>query len=255
MSNPIERFSNKVENYIKYRPGYPRQIISLLQSECGLTENSIIADVGSGTGILTELFLKNGNTVFGVEPNQWMRAAAERLLQDYPKFVSRNGSAECTNLQSGSVDFVTAAQSFHWFDHRSARAEFSRIAKPGGWVVLIWNERRVDSTAFLNACEELLLRYGTDYSQVRHENVTTQIGDFFSPERFKLSSFENVQEFDFDGLKGRILSASYTPEATAANFEPLMANLKAIFETHAKRGLVRFEYDTKIYYGHLTPAG
>src|SRR6185436_3876550 len=192
MSDPLNRFSKRVENYVQYRPGYPAGVIELLKSECGLTETSVIADVGSGTGILAELFLKNGNSVFAIEPNADMRQAAERLLKEYKHLMSIAATAEATTLETKSVHFITAAQAFHWFDRNCAKKEFARILKPGGWVALIWNERRLDSTAFLKAYEDLLLRYGTDYSQVRHERVTKEIGEFFSPETFKVQTLENA---------------------------------------------------------------
>ena len=255
MSDTIKRFSTRVDNYAKYRPGYPREILSFLEFECGLARSSIIADIGSGTGILSQLFLKNGNRVIGVEPNGAMRAAAERLLEGYRHFVSIDGTAESTTLEPKSVNFVTAAQAFHWFDRNGARTEFSRVLAPGGWVVLIWNERRLESTPFLRACEALLLKYGTDYRQVRHENVTGTIAEFFAPATFKLKSYENIQELDFEGLKGRVFSASYTPERGAANFELMLSNLEQIFQENAKNGVVTFEYDTRVFYGRLTPGG
>ena len=158
MSDPTKRFSNRVENYIKFRPGYPGAIIDLSREECGLNRQSIIADIGSGTGILSELFLKNGNRVFGIEPNAPMRGAGEKILERYSNFTSINGAAEATTLSDNTVDFVVAGQAFHWFDQRCARAEFSRILKPSGWVILLWNERRIDSTPFLRAYEQMLLK-------------------------------------------------------------------------------------------------
>jgi ubiquinone/menaquinone biosynthesis C-methylase UbiE len=249
--DPVKRFSTRADNYAKYRPGYPAGVIDILNESCGLREASIIADVGSGTGIITELFLKNGNRVFAIEPNAAMRAIAERLLIAYPKFVSVDGSAEATILAQQSVDFVVAAQAFHWFDRRQARLEFLRILKPNGWVVLIWNERRLDSTPFLRAYEDLLLRYGTDYQKVRHENIASEIADFFGPSGFQLMNLENYQHFDFDSLKGRVLSSSYTPEPAHPNFEPLLSELQEIFGANQKDGTVSFEYETKVYYGHL----
>ena len=138
-----ERFSNRVQDYARYRPHYPAAVIGSLQTNCQLLETSVIADVGSGTGILTELFLRHGNPVLAVEPNRQMREAGERLLEGYPHFQSIAGRAEATTLPEQSVDFVTAGQAFHWFDRKKAKAEFSRILKARGWVVLAWNERRV----------------------------------------------------------------------------------------------------------------
>ena len=252
MKNSVSRFSTRVENYAKYRPSYPAGVIDILKSDCGLTATSKIADVGSGTGILSELFLKNGNPVFGIEPNAVMRRTAERLLEEFPKFASIDATAETTTLKPESVDFITAGQAFHWFEREKAKQEFARILKPGGWVALIWNERRLDSTPFLHDYEKLLLRYSTDYETVRHENVAGEIAQFFAPEKFKLKSLENCQRFDFESLKGRVLSASYTPEPGDPNFEPMVAELEAIFKTNQSGGIVSFEYKTRIYYGHLS---
>src|SRR5438445_416413 len=230
MSDPTKRFSNRVGNYIKYRPDYSGAIIDLLMEECGLTQQSIIADVGSGTGILSELFLKNGNRVFGVEPNREMREAGERILADYSKFKSVEGSAESTSLLDKSVDFITAAQAFHWFDGERSRTEFARILKTHGWIILLWNERRTDSTPFLRDYEDLLLAYGTDYKEVRHENVYENITAFFAPQPFKLQSFENKQVFDYEGLKGRLVSSSYVPAPGQPHCAEMLDALQILFQ-------------------------
>ena len=252
MSNAVARFSNRVESYAKYRPTYPLALIDILKSNCGLAHDSVIADVGSGTGILSRLFLEYGNTVFGIEPNTGMRLNADKTLWQFNNFLSVDATAEATTLKSGSIDMITAAQSFHWFDRAKAKREFARIIKRGGFVVLIWNERRVDSTPFLRAYEDLLLRYGTDYDRVRHENVGGEIADFYAPQSFKLETLANLQRFDLESLKGRTRSASYTPEPGDTNFEPLYSELEKIFQTHARDGKVTVEYDTRVYYGRLT---
>ena len=252
MSDPTSRFSSRVDNYVKYRPGYPREIIALLAAECGLTPAAVVADMGSGTGILSELLLQHGNRVYGVEPNREMREAAERHLKHYAAFASIDGKAEATNLDTHSVDLITAGQAFHWFDQDKARAEFTRILKPGGWTALIWNERRLAASDFHRDLEDLLLQFGTDYEQVRHECVYGDIAAFFSPNSVKLATFDNFQQLDLEGLKGRIRSASYTPEPGHPNFEPLRENLLTLFRTHQKSGTVTIEYDTKVYYGQMS---
>jgi ubiquinone/menaquinone biosynthesis C-methylase UbiE len=250
--DPTQRFSDRVENYVKYRPGYPAAVIDTLKVDCRLTEDSVIADVGSGTGILTELFLKNGARVFGVEPNREMRAAAERLLGGHARFTSVAATAEATTLPAHSVDFVTAGQAFHWFDRQQARQEFRRILKPQGWVVLVWNERRTKATPFLEAYEKLLLTYAVDYASVDHRLITDEIiAAFFRPGAFKLKVFESNQPQDFEGCQGRLLSASYTPRADHPNYEPRLAELRSIFDAYQVNGTVPFEYDTKLYYGQL----
>ena len=252
MLNPTQRFSSRVENYVKYRPAYPAAVLDLLAAECGLSPASVIADVGSGTGILSHLLLERGSRVIGVEPNREMREAGERLLAVYPRFASVAAQAEATTLPEHSVDFVTAGQAFHWFDAPRARTEFERILKPGGWAVLVWNARRTASTAFLRAYEALLLTFGTDYTTVDHANVGEgDIRAFFGPGGYRHASFDNQQVFDFEGLKGRLLSSSYTPDPGDPRHAPMLAELRHIFDAHQVDGKVVFEYDTDVSYGHL----
>ena len=250
MSDSTQRFSSRVEDYVRYRPGYPEAIVDLLRAECGLTSESVVADVGSGTGILSELFLRNGNRVFGVEPNREMSEAGERLLAGYANFTSVEGTAEATTLPDGSVDFVTAGQAFHWFDPDKARAEWTRILRPGGWAVIVWNDRRSGGTPFLEGYEALLRRYGTDYERVTHRQFDEErLRAFFGAGGCRQRVFENEQVFDYEGLRGRLLSSSYTPEPGHPNHEPMLGELRRIFEAHAENGVVRVEYDTRVYYG------
>ena len=252
MPDPKHRFSDRVENYIRYRPSYPREVFGLLRTECGFTPQSMVADIGSGTGILSKLFLQNGNRVFGIEPNPEMRSAGERLLAEYEGFTSMAGSAEQSQLPDSSVDLVAAGQAFHWFDRPRARAEFQRILKPGGWVVILWNNRLTDTTPFLRAYENLLLSCGTDYAQIDHKNITDDVlHEFFQHHDFKLRLFPNQQVFDFDGLRGRALSSSYVPPEGHASHAAFMQALSKIFAAHNRDGHVMFEYETQIYYGRL----
>jgi ubiquinone/menaquinone biosynthesis C-methylase UbiE len=248
----VGRFSSRVEDYIKYRPGYPAEIVDFLRSDYGLASDSVIADIGSGTGKLSELFLRNGNRVLAVEPNEGMRKAAEQLLSKHQNFVSINGSAESTTLDSACADFITAGQSFHWFDQSRAKVEFSRILKPGGLLVIIWNERRLNASPFLRDYEDLLLKFGTDYEEVRHENTTAEIAKFFAPNEFKVRSFDNLQELDFEGLKGRISSTSYTPEPGTSAFLDMLEALRRVFSEHAVGDRVVIEYNTGVYLGLIS---
>jgi SAM-dependent methyltransferase len=252
MPDSVTRFSDRVENYIKFRPGYPSGVVELLRDQCGLTPNSIIADIGSGTGKLSEPFLQNGNKVFCVEPNPGMRDAAEQILSEYENFVSIDAAAESTSLAPTSIDIVIAGQAFHWFDQQKARVEFTRILKPNGWVALVWNERRLKASAFLRDYEALLLRFGTDYQQIRHENVTAGLAPFFAPATMKTAKFENIQNFDLEGLRGRILSTSYAPAPGHANFPTMMHELEQLFMKYEVNGRVAFEYDTSVYYAQLS---
>ena len=246
---PQERFSDRVENYVRYRPGYPPGIPDLLRREAGLTPLSVIADIGSGTGISTQLFLTEGCTVYGVEPNHGMRQAAERLLAGWPRFHSVNGTAQATTLAGESVDLIVAAQAFHWFNTPETRAEFTRILKPGGPIVLIWNERQTEATPFLRDYEQLLLRFATDYATVRHENIDAAALEQFFAGPYSAHTFLNEQRFDFPALQGRLLSSSYAPAAGHPQHEPMIAELRRIFDLHQTNGEVCFLYDTRVYIG------
>ena len=251
---PTARFSDRVEDYVRYRPGYPPEVLDLLRAECGLRPRHIVADIASGTGMFTRLLLENGNSVFAVEPNTEMREMGVRQLESYNRLVSVAGTAEETTLGSASVDFVTAAQAAHWFDLPRARAEFARILKPEGWCVLIWNERRTESTPFLGDYEQLLLTYGTDYKEVRHERTTAIIHEFFAPALADERVFELRQRFDYEGTAGRLLSSSYAPLEGHPSHAPMMQELERIFRAHATDNMVEFEYNTRVYYGRLGEA-
>jgi len=248
--DPRKRFSTRVENYIKYRPKYPQEIILFLKQENILINNSIIADIGSGTGILSELFLKNGNKVYGVEPNQDMRKAAEQLLYNYSDFISISGSAESTELNSDSIDLITVGQAFHWFDIVKARTEFSRILKPDGYVALIWNRRKKQENEFLKDYEKLLIKYGTDYNEIEKRKLNFDLF-FGNPNVYKIAHFYNFQVFDFDGLKGRLLSTSYIPLSDSPEHNNMICDLQNLFNLYQKEGEIRFEYDTEVIYGQL----
>ena len=251
VQDPTQRFSSRVDHYIRYRPGYPPEVVALLKSECGLGPDSVVADIASGTGLFTQLLLEQGCKVFGVEPNAAMRQAGEQFLVTYRRFDSVAGSAERTTLAEHSVDVVTAAQAAHWFERAKTRQEFVRILKPGGWLVLVWNERRTDSTPFLREYEELLLTYGTDYRDVRHEHTTASIDSFFAPAPFRERVFGNRQELDYPALEGRLLSSSYTPPPGNPKHEPMLHELRRIFDAHQKQDRVPMEYNTRVYYGRL----
>lgn len=250
--NATTRFSDRVTDYIATRPHYPIEIIDLLAAHCGLTPESVIADIGSGTGILTQLFLDNGNPVIGVEPNREMREGGEQFLSTYGRFTSVDGTSEATRLPTHAIDFIIAGQAFHWFDRDKTREEFLRIAKPEGWVVLVWNDRRVDSTPFLKDYEAMLQTFGTDYKDINHKNVqdTAIFTSFFGARPFE-ARFDNAQHFDFDGLLSRLHSSSYVPAKHDPRYAPLAALAREIFDAHQSNGRVSFEYDTRVYYSPM----
>jgi ubiquinone/menaquinone biosynthesis C-methylase UbiE len=225
--------------------------MGLLRDAAGLTPGSVVADVGSGTGISTEMLLRNGNTVYAVEPNAAMRTAAEGQLRTYPGFHSVAGSAEATTLPDASVDLVVAAQAFHWFDPDRARTEFRRVLRPPGCVALIWNERKTSGSPFLEAYEALLVRHGTDYTKVAHRNVgRAGVARFFG-RAVEPARFPNEQRFDFPGLRGRLLSSSYVPLAGQPGHDELLAGMKGLFDRFQRDGRVTIEYEAEVYVGPL----
>lgn len=252
MTDNTSRFSDRVEDYVKYRPHYPEAILPYLQQRYSFDGSWDVADVGSGTGISTELFLGNGNRVFAVEPNAEMRGKAEELLRSDTHFISIDGTAEATGLAAGSVRLVVAGQAFHWFDARKTRAEFARVLRPGGIVVLLWNERLAQSP-FEVAYNALIERHGKDYKTTNHRNISDeQIGNFYHPAAYVLQEFPNEQWFDLEGLRGRLLSSSYMPKSGPA-YAPMIEDLRRLFDNYQERGRVRVGYDTRVYSGVLKP--
>ena len=253
VSDPTSRFSDRVQDYVRWRPGYPPAVLEALRRDLGLQPGHVVADVGSGTGLLSRLLVENGNVVYGVEPNREMAAVAEADLGGTGRFHSVDGRAEATSLAAGSVDLVTAGQAFHWFKVPESRAEFRRILRPGGGVALVWNLRRLDSTPFLRDYEAFLHRWSDDYEEVsaqyaKEESLRGLFGDAGWIER----RFDSVQHFDFEGLRGRLLSSSYTPKQGDPRREAMLAALPAVFEAHAREGRVAFEYDTRLFLGRLS---
>lgn len=246
---PTQRFSSRVGNYSRFRPSYPAAVLDILRQECAFTPESVIADVASGTGIFTRLLLENGNRVYGIEPNDAMRKAGEKYLAGYSKFTSVAGTAEGTTLQNASVDLLTAAQAAHWFDRERSISEFRRILKPDGYLVLLWNDRRTDASAFARDYEALLLEYGTDYAEVKRRDAASQA--FFGEIKHVKRVLPNFQEFDYAALEGRLLSSSYTPPSGHPSHEPMLRELRRIFEGHQRTGTVLMEYDTNLYFGQL----
>lgn len=251
-NDPTKRFSNRVEDYIRYRPGYPPALLECLRSEFNLRSEHVIADLGSGTGISAELFLRNGNPVIGVEPNAEMRAAAERLLAGFPNFHSVAGTAEASGLSAASVDWIIAGQAFHWFDVPNARVEAQRILRPGGRAALFWNNR-LEHTAFLQEYENLLRTLSTDYCAVKHQNTESdgRLEQFFAAGRYERRAFANQQIFDREGLLGRAFSSSYVPPPGDPRHADVAARLSALFNRHAVGGHVAFEYETRLYVGRV----
>ncbi|WP_420632285.1 class I SAM-dependent methyltransferase [Candidatus Leptofilum sp.] len=245
--HPTQRFSNRVKNYVKYRPSYPTAVVDCLQDECGLVETAVIADIGSGTGILARLFLQNGNRVLGIEPNKEMREAGEAYLAEFANFTSLNGTAEATTLPDDSVDFVTAGQAAHWFDKEKSLPELQRILKPGGTIAFVWNTMAFGDSPFMRGYEQITLRYFDGKPSRKNEmrgNVMAYLG-----EGTQVRHFACEQQFDLPGITGRLLSTSYAPLADDPRHGPMLAELAGLFaENVDENGRIRFLYTTELYF-------
>jgi SAM-dependent methyltransferase len=253
MTDPTQRFTGRVEDYVRYRPAYPSELLDLLRRECGLTEDTVVADVGSGTGILARLFLDNGNRVIAVEPNDEMRRAGELLLSGHGRFESVTGTAEATTLPQNSVDLIAAGQAFHWFDAEAAKKEFARVLRPGGRTVLVWNDRRKHGALFQGAYEKLLQTFASDYAEVEHgrKRSLENIRGFFAPTPVHKATFDNRQVLNYEGLLGRLRSSSYVPAQGQSGHSEMLDELERIFRERENGGRVVMEYGTRAYYGSL----
>jgi SAM-dependent methyltransferase len=253
LPNPTERFTGRVESYRRFRPGYPREIVDLLRRECELRPDSTIADIAAGTGLLTEIFLAEGFTVTGVEPNDEMRAACATLKEKFPNLRVTSGTAEATGLPNHSIDFITVAQAMHWFDLPRTRAEFARILRPGGCCAVIYNNRRLGGDPFHDGYERILRDYGIDYLSVKQQHVgRKRLAEFFSPSPMQCASLPNAQSLTFGALEGRILSASYMPQPGQPRFEEMRAAIQQLFAETESGGAVTMHQDCLVCYGRLT---
>lgn len=246
---PTERFTTRAGDYARHRPGYPAGALDLLAGRCGLAAGARVADLGSGTGILTGLLLERGAEVFAVEPNAAMRAAAEAQLAERAGFHSVAGSAEATGLPAAGIDLAVAGQAFHWFELAPARAELLRILRPGGWAALLWNERPPQLTPFLAEYDALLSAHAPDYTRIVASRADVRAMGAYLGAGMEVATFPNQQILDFEGLRGRLMSSSYAPQRGAPDYQPLMARLRELFERHAAGGRVVMPYETRVYFG------
>lgn len=250
--DPKSRFTDRVDLYVKHRPSYPAATLEFIRREGFLRDGMTVADVGSGTGISSAMFVRAGCRVIGVEPNAAMRAAAERLLADESRFTSVAGSAEATTLPAASVDLVVAGQAFHWFDRAAFAAECRRILRPGCGVALFWNSRKLSGSPFAEEYEALLMAHGVDYARVRHDAIgEPELAAFFSPFPMTSDRIPSAQRFDYHGLEGRLLSSSYTPQEGDPRRAAMLAALRRLFDDCQQDGFVEMEYWTEVHAGRL----
>jgi SAM-dependent methyltransferase len=250
MRDPIERFSDRAANYASFRPVYPDAMLKLLREV--VSPPAIVADVGSGTGILTRQLLDNGYEVYAVEPNGPMRSEAERTLGGRSCFRSVSGTAEATTLPNGAFELITCAQAFHWFDRVKTKLEFCRILKRNGRVAIVWNERFENASEINRKYDDILTRMAPEYSKVDHRKVSlADIEAFFAPGEVQLCTFPNEQVLDRVGFLGRILSCSYVPNVGEPGHSEIVDAFGEIFDEYEVGGKVTLTYETRLYLGQF----
>ena len=242
------RFTGRALFYSTSRPGYPSRILEILRTQIGFDQTYMVADIGSGTGLLSELFLSNGNPVIGVEPNDDMRIFAEKSLRRFPKFLSLRGTAEHTSLETTTIDLVTVGQALHWFDCEAMSKEFARILKPNGHICIVYNDRN-NKDSFMKEYDQIVSKYARDRANVPTiDNV--YLSRFFKSRRYSKFSMSNEQLLDFEGLLGRMTSASYMPSPSdKKQFATMKEAIARLFRTYERMGKVRMRYDTTVFLG------
>ena len=247
-----EKFTGKASTYERYRPEYPKEFIDYLYSEVGFSKDSVISDIGSGTGILSRQLLDRGSNVICVEPNENMRQTAEKSLSSYNNFTSMDGSAEKTNVSDRSVDFITVAQAFHWFDAEKFKLECQRILKPYGKVILVWNSRVYDSQLVIeNAqiCRRLCPNF-KGFSGGQQEDPEV-FSSFFKKGVCEHRKFQNDLKFDMDSFIGRNLSSSYAPKKGDVNYQKFIDEITELFNKYSVNGVLVLPNVTRSYVGEV----
>jgi len=253
---PLTRFTDRVADYVRYRPDYPEALFQCLTERAGLGPSAVVADVGSGTGIFSAQLLGHGATVFAVEPNAAMRAAAETQLGAEGRFISVDGTSETTGLVEGTITLITSAQAFHWFTPAPTRREFARISRPEARWALIWNSAPAELDPLNQEYERIKLAYGTDFSEVRHQGgkARQKIEDFFGPGGYERFTFPHGQWLDQAGFRGRMLSSSFAPQVGRPGHDAMLQELDRAFAQYQQAGQVRIDYETELYLGRPASA-
>lgn len=246
----LEKFTGRATAYSAGRPGYPREILDILSQETSFDRVKIVADIGSGTGILSKLFLENGNRVYGVEPNEEMRSIAEKTLADYSLFVSVDGTAESTTLGDASIDLVTVGQALHWFDSRLALTEFARILNLAGYLCVLYNDRNKESE-LMKEYDQVIQKYARDRAKVPDIN-DEYLAKFYSQGKYAKFLLPNFQILDLEGLVSRMTSASYMPQSGEnVTYRALRGDVEELFASHESCGRVKLVYNTSVFLGQI----
>jgi SAM-dependent methyltransferase len=254
-----QRFTGRSADYRRARPTYPAAFVDVVEQRLGVRPGDVVADIGAGTGLSAEPFVRQGHTVIGIDPNAEMLAVSVETLRGSATYRGVVGRAENTGLAGASVDCVIVAQAFHWLERDAARREFRRILRPPRRAAIAWHARRTRGSAFLEAYEALLREHGTDYDTIRQrtESAMRSVAadaagdDAFFGDGCERVVLDNFQDLDLDALRRRVRSSSYMPAAGEAGHAAMMRAVDALFHAHAHDGVVRIAYDLDVYLGRL----
>ena len=246
-------FSGIADIYDKYRPTYPQILFAYLNSNIGINKFSTVADIGSGTGILSEKLLEICRKVYAVEPNDDMRQISELKLSCTDKFIPVRATAEATTLSEHCIDYITVAQAFHWFDRKLFKRECQRILKSNGQVILIWNCRD-EENEIVQEVDSISRKYCPNFSGsscgMRGARTSNEYNDFFVG-NYETKQFNNPITFNKESFLGLHQSASYCPDRNEENYSRYMDELSNYFEAHAENGMLILKNNTYCYIGHV----
>lgn len=247
--NNTTRFDGKGSIYAKARPKYATELLEYLKNTLHIPADSVFADIGSGTGIFTEQLLGCGYNVYAVEPNSDMRGKAEEKLSGYDTFHSVNGADSNTTLPDNSVDFITVAQAFHWFDEKAFKKECLRILRPGGKVMIIYNSRDMQAEC-TKALAKLRFEYNPDFHGFSNGISDTACRAFFD-NTCDVLKWDNSLTYDRGGYTDRLLSSSYSLKEGDLRYHEYLRAIDDMFDRFSVNGNITVPTNTVLYVGKI----
>lgn len=250
--NNTSKFTGKAAIYSKYRSNYPNECIQDIVKEVSADKNIMIADIGAGTGKLTKQFLEKGIKVIAVEPNKDMLEVAIKDLSKYNElFEYKQEPAENTSIKSNSIDIITVAQAFHWFDKDKFKSECKRILKPNGIIAIMWNfidyKQELESKIIETHKQYTSLTFNASEEEQRDNDII----NFFGEDNYKFKIYKNNYIEDKEQFLGRQLSMSYALNENDDKYDEYVAEFNKLFAKYSKDGVIEVHNNTYCYVGRI----